>query len=105
MYKDLIYIGSRKRQALLSKLGAWGSWKRTEREWGGREDSSEKIYSSIKTILKKNKKQIHTIFNTNPKHPVELTRLLVTADNHESSLCGRDPGVAVFLSRVTETEE
>ena len=27
---DVIYMGSRKRQDLLSKLGAWGPWERVE---------------------------------------------------------------------------
>ena len=29
-YIDLIFMGGRKRQALLSKLGAWGLWERVE---------------------------------------------------------------------------
>ena len=29
---DLIYMGTRKRQDLLSKLGAWGPWERVEGE-------------------------------------------------------------------------
>ena len=29
---DLIYMGSRKRQDLLSKLGAWGPWERVKGE-------------------------------------------------------------------------
>ena len=32
VYIDLIYMGSRKRQDLLSKLGAWGPWERVEGE-------------------------------------------------------------------------
>ena len=39
---DVIYMGSRKRQDLLSKFGAWGSWERAKREWEGREGSEEK---------------------------------------------------------------
>ena len=31
-YIDLIYMGSRKRQDLLSKLRAWGPWGRIERK-------------------------------------------------------------------------
>ena len=41
-YMDLIYMGSRKRQDLLRKLGAWGPWKRVEGEERGREGSREK---------------------------------------------------------------
>ena len=37
-YIDLIYMGSRKRQALLSKLGAWGPW---ERVGGGERKGGE----------------------------------------------------------------
>ena len=29
-YMDLIYMGSRKRKDLLSKLGAWGPWEKVE---------------------------------------------------------------------------
>ena len=50
-YMDLSYIESRKRQDLLSKLGAWEPWERVEGE-----ESREKIYSSIKSILKKERK-------------------------------------------------
>ena len=45
-------MGSRKKQDLLSKLGAWGSWKRVEEEGEGKEGSGENIYNSIKTIFK-----------------------------------------------------
>ena len=41
-YIDLIYMGNRKRQDLLSKLGAWGPWERVEEERRGREGSREK---------------------------------------------------------------
>ena len=41
-YIDLIYTGSRKRQDLLSKLGAWGPWETVEREGIDREGSREK---------------------------------------------------------------
>ena len=41
-YLDLIYKGSRKRQDLLSKSGAWGPWERVEGERRGRERSGEK---------------------------------------------------------------
>ena len=41
-YMVLIYMGSRKRQDLLSKLGPWGPWERVEREGRGREGSGEK---------------------------------------------------------------
>ena len=46
-------MGSRKRQDLLSKLGAWGPWERVEEEDRVRE-RRKKIYSSIKTTIKKN---------------------------------------------------
>ena len=36
-YMDLIYMGSRKRQDHLSKLGAWGPWERDERVGRGSE--------------------------------------------------------------------
>ena len=51
-YTDLIYMGSRKRQDLLSKLGVWGSWKRVEGEQR-KGMKKRKIYSSIKTIIKR----------------------------------------------------
>ena len=41
-YMDLIYMGSRKRQDILSKLGAWGPWERVEGEGREREGSREK---------------------------------------------------------------
>ena len=41
-YIDLIYMGIRKRQDLLSKLGTWEHWKRVEGEGRGREVSREK---------------------------------------------------------------
>ena len=41
-YKDLIYMGSRKRQALLSKLGAWSSWGRGEEGRGEEGRRAEK---------------------------------------------------------------
>ena len=39
---DLIYMARRKREDLLSKLGAWGSCERVEGEWRVREVSREK---------------------------------------------------------------
>ena len=36
-YMDVICMGSRKRQDLLSKLGGWGLWKRVVEEGRGRE--------------------------------------------------------------------
>ena len=51
-HRELIYMGSRKKQDLLSKLGAWGSLERVEREWGGREGNGENIY-----LNKNNKKE------------------------------------------------
>ena len=41
-YIDLIYIGSRKRPDLLSKVGAWGPWEKVEGEGRGKEGSREK---------------------------------------------------------------
>ena len=41
-YMDLTYMRSRKRQDLLSELGAWGPWERVEGEERGREGSREK---------------------------------------------------------------
>lgn len=38
----MIYMGSRERQVLLSKLGMWGSWVSIEGERGGRENIREK---------------------------------------------------------------
>ena len=46
----LIYMGSSKRQDLLSKLGAWGPWKRVEVQGKAREGSKQKMYSSLKKI-------------------------------------------------------
>ena len=43
-FMDLIYMGSRKRQALLSKLGAWGPWERVEGKGRGREGAEKNIY-------------------------------------------------------------
>ena len=40
-YLDLIYMESSKRQDLLSKLGAWGTWNRFEGEGRGKEGSRE----------------------------------------------------------------
>ena len=36
------YMGSRKREDLLSKLGAWGRWEKVEGEQRGREGGKEK---------------------------------------------------------------
>ena len=41
-YRDRIYLGSRNRHALLSKLGAWGLWERVEGEGKVREGIREK---------------------------------------------------------------
>lgn len=49
---DLIYMGSIERQDHLSKLGAWGLWKRVEVEGTGRGEQ-RKMYSSIKMIKKR----------------------------------------------------
>ena len=42
-YIDPIYIGSRKRQDLLSKFGAWGPWERVEGERRGREGTEKNV--------------------------------------------------------------
>ena len=39
---DLLYMGSRKRQDLLSKLGAWGPWERVEEGRGEAGRGAEK---------------------------------------------------------------
>ena len=52
-YIDLIYIGSRKRQNLLSKLGAWEPWERAEGEGRGREGRKEKCRAQENSIKKK----------------------------------------------------
>ena len=39
---DPLYMGSRKRQDLMSKLGVWGPRKRAERKRGEREGTGEK---------------------------------------------------------------
>ena len=41
-YMNQIYMGSRKRHDLLSKLGAWGLWERVERKGREGEGSKEK---------------------------------------------------------------
>ena len=41
-YIDIIYMGSRKRQVLLSKLGEWGPWEKVEGEGRVREGNREK---------------------------------------------------------------
>ena len=51
---DLIYMGSRKRQDLLSKLGAWGSWGRVE---GRRGETGRGAEKNVKLNLNINKKQ------------------------------------------------
>ena len=48
---DLIYVRSRKRQDLLSKLGSWGSWERVDTEGSGQKYIQ--LNNSIKTILKR----------------------------------------------------
>ena len=42
-YMDLMYMGKIKREALLSKLGAWGPWERVEGEGRGREKMEKNI--------------------------------------------------------------
>ena len=44
-YIDLIYMGSRRRHDLLSKLGAWGPWERVEGKVRGREGKRENCIS------------------------------------------------------------
>ena len=51
IYMDLNSVGCRKRQDLLSKLGAWEPWERREREKRKGEEW-RKIYGSIKKIIK-----------------------------------------------------
>ena len=53
----LMYMGSRKRQDLLNKLGAWGSWERVQGEERGREESREKCIAQLNQ-LKKEKSNI-----------------------------------------------
>ena len=55
---DLIYIGSRKRLDILSKLGAWGPWERIEsvEGEGRRRGAEEKVQlSKINKKVKNNK--------------------------------------------------
>ena len=56
-YIDLIYMGSRKRQDLLSKLGARGLWVRAEERRGGARRKAEKNRELNKKINKKKKKK------------------------------------------------
>lgn len=44
----LIYIGNIKRQDLLRKFGAWGSWERDDKYGGRKGGERRKIHSSIK---------------------------------------------------------
>ena len=53
-YIDLIYMGSRKRQDLLSKLGAWGSWERVE---GGKGEAGRESEKNVELNLKKRKRK------------------------------------------------
>ena len=46
-YMDLFYLGSSKRQDMLSKLGAWGLWDRAEGKRRGREGSRDKCIAQI----------------------------------------------------------
>ena len=43
-------MGSRKRQDLLSELGAWGPWERVEVGRGKAGRGAEIMYSSIKSL-------------------------------------------------------
>ena len=47
-------MGSRKRQDLLRKLGAWRPWKRVEVEGRGKKGSREKCRAEQKSIKKNN---------------------------------------------------
>ena len=50
---DLIYMGSRKRQDLLSRLGAWRPWERVEGEGRrGKGRGKKYIAQKMKTIQK-----------------------------------------------------
>ena len=42
IHVDLIFMGTRKRQNLMSKLGAWGPWERGEGEKRRRKGNREK---------------------------------------------------------------
>ena len=53
-YIDLIYMGSRKRQGLLSKVGAWRPWEKVEEEGRGKERSREKCKTQKKIKKKTN---------------------------------------------------
>ena len=48
---DLIYMGSRKRQDLLSKLESWGPWQREEGEGREKKGSREKCRAQQKSII------------------------------------------------------
>ena len=52
-YIDLIYMGSRKRQDLLSKLEAWGPWGRVE---GGRREAGRGAEKNVELNKKSIKK-------------------------------------------------
>ena len=54
-YIDIIYMGSRKRQNLLSKLGAWGPWDRSEGGRGEAGRGTEKNVELNKYQFKKRK--------------------------------------------------
>ena len=51
-YIDLIYVGSRKRKDLLSKLRAWEPWEKVEEEGRGREGSREKCRAQQRLLIK-----------------------------------------------------
>ena len=61
-YIDLIYMGSRKRQDLLSKLGTWRPWERVEGKGRGRDGSREKCRAQQKLIKKRKKRRLHLLF-------------------------------------------
>ena len=47
-YMELIYMGSRKRQDLLSKLEVWGSWERAEEAGEKGRRAEKKLNKNIK---------------------------------------------------------
>ena len=50
-YMDLMYMSSRKRKDLLSKLRPWGPWERVSGDGRDRKGSRKKMYSSIKSFF------------------------------------------------------
>ena len=71
-YIDLSYMGSRKSQDLLSKLGAWGTWERVKGEGRDRDGSREKG-SSMK--IKKNASMADEVDKNDSHYPRALHKL------------------------------